>query len=465
MERERGGELLRIEASPALAECLEQRLSLPLAVHEPSVGLTLHDRIRRNHGSSIGDSLEAARSASSYGGREKTSQEESQMSTYSVGGNEKGEAGLLVKLFALFAGVTIPAVMLIGLWLAISAFQARDSARQAAASAHHATTTSSMPGMNMGATTSVKGSTPSASFAGIAPANADALAAAHKAYPAALPATTPGPVLSVNIGISHRVLSIAPGIKYDAWTFSGGVPGPVIHARQGQTVRVTLTNNAPMPHSVDFHAAEIAPNVAFSDVLPGKSKTFSFVATTPGVFMYHCGTAPAFMHIANGMYGAIVVEPANMPRADREYVLVSSEWYLDKPGLDAPASLDLTKAEQMTPDWVTWNGYAGQYKTHPLTANPGETVRFWVVDAGPSLNTEFHVVGTVLSRAWVNADLIDAPQHGIQTAVVPAGGGGVFDVKIDKPGIYPFVSHSFASVQMGQVGLLNVGHVAGTMSH
>jgi nitrite reductase (NO-forming) len=220
-----------------------------------------------------------------------------------------------------------------------------------------------------------------------------------------------------------------------------------------------------MAHSVDFHAAEVAPNVAFSDVQPGESKTFSFVAKAPGVFMYHCGTAPAFVHIANGMYGAIVVEPQNLPKADREYALVSSEWYLNKPGLGAPAALDMTKAEQMTPDWVTWNGYAGQYKTHPLTANPGQTVRFWVVDAGPSLNTEFHVVGTILSRAWLNADLVDAPQHLIQTAVVPAGGGGVFDVKIAKPGIYPFVSHSFASVQLGEVGLLNVGHVAGTMSH
>jgi nitrite reductase (NO-forming) len=220
-----------------------------------------------------------------------------------------------------------------------------------------------------------------------------------------------------------------------------------------------------MPHSVDFHAARIAPNVAFSDVAPGATKTFSFRATDPGVFMYHCGTAPAFVHIANGMYGAIVVEPANLPKADVEYVLVSNEWYLNKPGDKGPASLDLVKAEQMTPDWVTWNGYAGQYKTHPLTAMPGQTVRFWVVDAGPSLNTEFHVVGTLLDRAWVNADLRDAPQHGIQTAVVPAGGGGVFDVKIDQAGIYPFVSHSFASVMLGEVGLLKVGHVAGTMSH
>jgi len=304
-----------------------------------------------------------------------------------------------------------------------------------------------------------------ASFAGAAPANADALAMKHAATRALLPPAPAGPVANVRLDVTHSTVSIAPGIRYDAWTFGRSVPGPVVHVRVGQTVRVTLHNSSPMPHSVDFHAAQIAPNLAFSDVQPGQSKTFSFKASVPGVFMYHCGTAPAFMHIANGMYGAIVVEPRNMPRADREYVLVSSEWYLDKSGLGSPAGLDLTKAEQMTPDWVTWNGYAAQYKTHPLTADPGQTVRFWVVDAGPSLNTEFHVVGTVLSRAWVNADLVDAPQHDIQTAIVPAGGGGVFDVKIPKAGIYPFVSHSFASVQMGEVGLLNVGHVPGTMSH
>jgi nitrite reductase (NO-forming) len=315
------------------------------------------------------------------------------------------------------------------------------------------------------ATSTTDGSVASPSFAGVAPANADTLAMAHSAVPAALPAAPVGAVAHVRLDISHGTVSIAPGIKYDAWTFGGTVPGPVIHVHVGQTVKVTLHNTSPMPHSVDFHAAQIAPNIAFSDVAAGASKTFSFVATVPGVFMYHCGTAPAFVHIANGMYGAIVVEPINLPRVDRQYVLVASEWYLNRAGLGGAASLDMTKAEQMTPDWVTWNGYAGQYKTHPLTADPGQTVRFWVVDAGPSLNTEFHVVGTVLARAWINADLVDAPQHDIQTAVVPAGGGGVFDVKIDQPGIYPFVSHSFASVQMGQVGLLNVGNVPGTMSH
>jgi nitrite reductase (NO-forming) len=182
--------------------------------------------------------------------------------------------------------------------------------------------------------------------------------------------------------------------------------------------------------------------------------------------MYHCGTKPVLAHIANGMYGAIVVSPAKpLPKADREYVLVGSEWYLNADGIKEPASLDMAKARAMTPDWTTFNGYANQYVTHPLTSNPGETVRFYVVAAGPTENVNFHVVGTIFDRAWVNSDVTSPPQRGIQTAVVAAGGGGVFDVKIDGPGTYPIVSHAFAHVDLGQVGILKVGNPQGSMSH
>ena len=118
----------------------------------------------------------------------------------------------------------------------------------------------------------------------------------------------------------------------------------------------------------------------------------------------------------------------------------------------------------MMPDWTTFNGYANQYVTHPLTAKPGETVRFYVVAAGPTLDTNFHVVGTIFDRAWVNGDMTQF-QQGVQTVAVPAGGGAVFDVKIDDVGLYPFVSHAFADVDLGQVGLLKVGNPKGTMSH
>ena len=374
------------------------------------------------------------------------------MTTYSVD-HRQHDGGMGWKVLAVFAGFLVPFVMIIGLWLAISAHNASNNAAKAAAATP---TTPTAPAV---------GSVATPSYAGIAPADAADIAMKHAAFPATMPAAPAGPVAHVNLSIADRVVTIAPGITYRAWTFGTTAPGPVIHVRVGQRVDVTMTNKGSMPHSIDFHAAQIAPNLAFSDIAPGESKKFSFVASVPGAYMYHCGTAPAFEHIANGMYGAIIVEPKNMPPAQKEYVLVSSEWYLNAPGDAAPANLDVTKAEQMTPDWVTFNGYAAQYKTHPLTSDVGDTVRFWVVDGGPSLNTEFHVVGTILKRAWINADMVDAPQHDIKTAVVPAGGGGVFDVTIRKPGIYPFVSHSFASVMLGEVGLLNVGNVGGTMSH
>jgi nitrite reductase (NO-forming) len=305
------------------------------------------------------------------------------------------------------------------------------------------------------------------SFAGAKPDNADELAAAHKPYPAELPAVPAGKVVDVHMILKDVTVEIAPGVKYSAWGFEGGVPGPIVHVRQGQTVRMTLTNHGVIPHSIDFHAARIAPNMAFRDVNPGESFTFKFVANDPGVFMYHCGTKPVLAHIANGMYGAIVVDPAKaLPKADHEYVLVGGEFYLNGSGLDEPASFDMAKAHTMAPDWVTFNGYAGQYVTHPLTADPNQLVRLYVVAAGPSLDVDFHVVGTIFDTVYPFGDMNPAHAlHGVQTFPVPAGGGAVFDLRIPDEGLYPFVSHSFSSVDLGQVGLLKIGNPPGTMSH
>jgi nitrite reductase (NO-forming) len=356
--------------------------------------------------------------------------------------------GLLVGVLGLFALL---------MWL--------DShkARSGAASAPAATASDhTMAGHTMAEGMSM----PTESFAGAAPANAADLAAAHKPYDATMPPVHSGNVAKVQLTLKTMTVQIAPGVKYNTWAFDGhGAPGPVIHVRQGQTVDMTLKNGGTIPHSIDFHAARIAPNKAFTDVMPGESFSFRFTANDPGVFMYHCGAKPVLAHIANGMYGAIVVDPAKpLPRADHEYVLVASEWYLSTDGITAPASLDMGKARAMTPDWMTFNGYASQYATHPLTAKPGETTRFYVVAAGPTMDTNFHVVGTLLNRAWGNADMTSY-QRNVQTVAVPAGGGGVFDVKIDAPGLYPFVSHAFAHVDLGQVGVLKVGNVPGTMSH
>jgi nitrite reductase (NO-forming) len=307
------------------------------------------------------------------------------------------------------------------------------------------------------------------SYAGVMAENATALAEEHSPYPAQLPPVPDGDVVRVKMVMKDKVVEIAPGVKYNVWAFDGAqsAPGPIVHVREGQTVEFTLVNGGSIPHSMDFHAARIAPNKAFRDVAVGESFTFSFVATDPGVFMYHCGTKPVLAHIANGMYGAIVVDPKTpLPKADREYVLVASEWYLNGDGLTEPASLDMAKARAMMPDWTSFNGYAAQYVTHPLTADPGDLVRFYVVDAGPSLTTAFHVVGTVFNRVYPNGDMrLDHTQSGVQTVDVPAGGGAVFEVEIDEPGLYPFVSHAFAHVDLGQVGILKVGNPKGSMSH
>jgi nitrite reductase (NO-forming) len=371
-------------------------------------------------------------------------------------------SGAFLKVLAVFLGLAVAVLAVVGVVLMKAADDARDDANTAAQQTSQPDT--SMPGMDMSGSSAV--SLPLQSFAGQTAENAEEIAAAHVARNAVLPAVPAGDLVQVHMTMKDMVVELAPGVRYNTWAFDGrGAPGPVVHVRQGQTVQMTLTNGGAIPHSIDFHAARIAPNVAFRDVAPGDSFTFRFKASDPGVFMYHCGTKPVLAHIANGMYGAIVVDPAKpLPHADHSYVLVASEWYLTTDGVSAPASLDMAKARAMQPDWTTFNGYANQYVTHPLTAKPGETVRFYVVAAGPTLDTNFHVVGTLLNRAWVNGDMTQF-QRNVQTVAVPAGGGAVFDVKIGREGLYPFVSHSFAHVDLGQVGLLKVGNPAGTMSH
>ena len=374
-------------------------------------------------------------------------------------------AGGFYAVVSMLLGLLVAVLGFVAIFMWIDAHDAKNAANRAASRAGSGSMPASMPDMDMSAPATA-GSTQS--FAGAAPANAAALAAAHKPYSAALPAAPAGPVADVHLVLKDVTIQIAPGVKYAAWAWAGGAPGPVIHVRQGQLVKITLTNGGAIPHSVDFHAARVAPNKAFRDVAPGTSITWTFRANDSGVFMYHCGTKPVLMHIANGMYGAIVVEPKPgvLPPVAKNYVLVASEWYLSSNGLGQPAQFNMDKAHARTPDWMTFNGYAGQYVTHPLTAKPGERVRFWVVDAGPSLDTDFHIVGTLLNTAYPFGAMDPASAlHNVQTVTVPAGGGGVFDVKIDKPGLYPFVSHAFAAVDEGQVGVLKVGNVKGTMSH
>jgi nitrite reductase (NO-forming) len=370
-------------------------------------------------------------------------------------------SGALLKVVALMLGIAVGVLAVVAVVVMQAADEARDDVNATAAEPAAGTHGQPAP-----AAADHNVSLPIESFAGRVAPNADRLAMEHAAYDATLPALQTGDLVKVNMVMKDKTVEIAPGVKYNVWAFDGDytAPGPIVHVREGQTVEFTLTNGGSIPHSMDFHAARIAPDKAFKDVMPGESFTFRFRADDPGVFMYHCGTKPVLAHIANGMYGAIIVRPNDMPKANREYALVASEWYMDGDGISKPASLSMEKAHAMTPDWTTFNGYANQYVTHPLKAKPGETVRFWVVAAGPTLDTNFHVVGTIFDRAWVNGDMTKF-QQGVQTVGVPAGGGAVFDVKIDEPGVYPFVSHAFAHVDLGQVGLLRVGDPKGSTTH
>jgi nitrite reductase (NO-forming) len=258
----------------------------------------------------------------------------------------------------------------------------------------------------------------------------------------------------IRLEIQHVTLNVAPGVTYAAWTFGGRVPGPTLHVGQGDTVDFTLVNHANIPHSMDFHAAELAPSKYYVNVMPGDSLHYRFVARIPGAFMYHCGTAPVAMHIANGMYGALVVDPATRQPKAKEFVLVQSEFYLSSsPGADGAHTLDWGKLLGLAPDHVVFNGRVAQYAEHPLEVAPGELVRLYVVNAGPNRISSFHVVGGIFERVFQDGSRTN-PLVGVQTVNVPVGGGSIFEVRLREPGDYPFVSHAFADATKGAVGVL-----------
>ena len=264
------------------------------------------------------------------------------------------------------------------------------------------------------------------------------------------------------IPITHDTIEIADGVRYEGWTFGGTVPGPVIRVRQGDQVKIVLVNQAPMAHSIDFHAARIPMNVAFRMVNPGDSLTFEFEARDPGVFMVHCGTPPVLMHIMQGMYLPIIVDPRDgwPGHVDKEFVMVQSEFYAGEAHAGM-SPMDFEAATQARASYVVFNGRANQYKDHPLQVNEGDHVRIFMMNAGPSLNSDFHIVGAIFDRVYVDGNM-QRPLEGVQTVVVPAGGGAVFETSFERgksgEGVYAFVTHAFADASKGAVGLIQVGH-------
>jgi nitrite reductase (NO-forming) len=268
------------------------------------------------------------------------------------------------------------------------------------------------------------------------------------------PLVSQGDTADIALTATDANISIASGVTYQAWTFDGTVPGPTFHIRQGQTVNVTFTNKGTMDHSIDFHAAEIAPDIAYRSVHANESIQFSFVARTPGVFVYHCGTPPVLFHIGNGMYGALVVDPATpLPKADASFILVQGEWYTSQVQGNVLAG-DFKKMMAATPDEVVFNGIANQYKDHPLIVKAGQRVRLYVADAGPNLSSAFHIIGAIFSAVYPDGDTAHA-LTGVSTYNVAPGQGVVFDVVLAQAGQYPFVDHSMRDMMIGAVGVLN----------
>lgn len=273
-------------------------------------------------------------------------------------------------------------------------------------------------------------------------------------YDPALPPLSSERTLRLNWRATETPVRIAQDRVVNGWTFEDDIPGPIVHCRVGDTVEFTLTNEGNVPHSMDFHAAQVDPKVAFRSVVKGQSVTFRFQPRFAGAFMYHCGTAPVLMHIGSGMYGAICVSPREPLPPAKEFVLVQSEYYFGD-AIDGVIQFDYQKMLGTFPDVVCFNGRPSQYIQEPIRVKVGDRVRFWVVAAGPNHGSAFHVVGEQFDRVYLGSP----PENfirGVQTFAVPAGGGMVFECVCDVPGEFPFVNHSFGHGEKGSVGILLV---------
>jgi nitrite reductase (NO-forming) len=266
----------------------------------------------------------------------------------------------------------------------------------------------------------------------------------------------------VNLEVKEITKRLADGVDYTFWTFGGSVPGKFIRIRVGDDVEFHL-NNAPdskLPHNIDLHAVTGPGGGATSSfTAPGHSSQFSFKALNPGLYVYHCATAPVGMHVANGMYGLILVEPeGGLPPVDHEYYVVQSEFYtVGTYGAEGLQSFDMNKAVDERPSYVVFNGAVGSLVgDKALTAKTGDTVRLFVGNGGPNLTSSFHVIGEIFDNVFQEGGTM-ASQHNVQTTTIPAGGSAIVEFKVDVPGTFVLVDHAlFRAFNKGALGMLKV---------
>lgn len=259
----------------------------------------------------------------------------------------------------------------------------------------------------------------------------------------------------------EKTMKMDDGVEYRYWTFDGDVPGRMIRVREGDTVEVEFSNNpsSTVPHNVDFHAATgQGGGAAASFTAPGRTSTFSFKALQPGLYIYHCAVAPVGMHIANGMYGLILVEPKEgLPKVDKEFYIVQGDFYTKgKKGVQGLQPFDMDKAIAEQPEYVVFNGHVGAIAgDNALKAKAGETVRMYVGNGGPNLVSSFHVIGEIFDKVYVEGGKLI--NENVQSTIVPAGGSAIVEFKVDIPGSYTLVDHSiFRAFNKGALGQLKV---------
>jgi nitrite reductase (NO-forming) len=266
----------------------------------------------------------------------------------------------------------------------------------------------------------------------------------------------------VTLEVKEVVRKLADGTEYLFWTFGGEVPGSFIRVRHGDLVEFHLNNHpsSKMPHNIDLHAVTgPGGGAASSFTAPGHSSQFSFKAQNPGLYVYHCATAPVGMHVGNGMYGLILVEPeGGFPPVSREYYVMQGEFYTNgKFGDEGLQVFDQNKAIDERPTYVVFNGSVGSLVGEKaITANVGETVRLFVGNGGPNLVSSFHVIGEIFDRVYPEGSTVASAQN-VQTTMVPAGGSAIVEFKVEVPGTYILVDHSlFRAFNKGALGMLKV---------
>ena len=324
-----------------------------------------------------------------------------------------------------------------------------------AATAVAAASPSAMPGMGEATPAPAASAGPAAASGPVADPNA----APYILRDPIAPAVMEGTVHDVDFPIIEKDITVAAGFVVHAWTFGGTVPGPVIRVHLGDTVNVHLTNQGQMSHSIDFHASQTAMNHQMVEIKPGATFTYTFKAEYAGVWMYHCGTAPALLHIANGMFGMVIVEPkGGLPKVDNEFAFVQGEWYLGAQGQPS----DYAKANQTAPapDFVVFNGIANQYKDNPVAVKTGGRVRVFVLDAGPNEDSSYHVVGTIfdtVTKEGIALKRGNAEGWGSQAVDLSPAQGAIIEFTPVEDGMYPFVTHAFNFVTHGALGIFKAG--------